>query len=412
MGLSPVLQEQPLGWTWRDRARRAFPMVRTVFLLWLATRIFYVLVTYVSWDLRLSRMPPSLSTFIGLWARYDVAWYLQIASHGYANPLMANFFPLFPMLTGGLSWLLGNGAGPIYHQRPEHVQMLAGMLISNVGLLVGLLALARLAHLERERDDDTDAGPRAALLMLAYPFALVWTIPYAEGLFLALAALTLLFARQRNWYWAASTAALCGLTRPVAAILVLPLAWEYGSHCGWWRWPPRLHVRNVARGLLVIGAVPLAMAAFFGYLYLRFQSLLVLFGNLGAHWERVVQPYWRTFLQAGHRVLFVRGTSVLAFEVALIAAFAVIVVVSIRRIPLSYPLWVAGLIAMAAIAPTPSATDLLYGTSRYLAGALPIYLILANWTRDRRWLGSALVAGGFMLQGTLTVALFENYSII
>jgi hypothetical protein len=171
-------------------------------------------------------------------------------------------------------------------------------------------------------------------------------------------------------------------------------------------------VRDVARGLLVIGAVPLAMAAFFGYLYLRFQSLLVLFGNLGAHWERVVQPYWRTFLQAGHRVLFVRGTSVLAFEVALIAAFAVIVVVSIRRIPLSYPLWVAGLIAMAAIAPTPSATDLLYGTSRYLAGALPIYLILANWTRDRRWLGSALVAGGFMLQGTLTVALFENYSII
>ncbi|MDR0357967.1 MAG: hypothetical protein LBJ87_00675, partial [bacterium] len=368
--------------------------------------------TYVSFDLRLAPMPPSLSTFVGLWARYDVAWYMQIAAHGYADPLMANFFPLFPMLTGGLSWLLGNGAGPIYFQRPDHLQMVAGMLISNVGLLVGLLALARLAHLERERDDDRDAGPRAALLMLAYPFAMVWTIPYAEGLFVALAALTLLFARQRNWYWAALTAALCGLTRPVAAILVLPLAWEYGSHHGWWRWPPQLHVRDVGGGLAVIGAVPLAMAAYFGYLYLRFQSLAVLFSNLGAHWERVVQPYWRTFLQAGHRVLFDRGTSVLAFESALIAAFAVLVVVSIRRIPLSYALWVGGLIAMAAIAPTPSATDLLYGTSRYLAGALPIYLIVADWTRDRRWLGSLLIAGGFTLQGTLTIALFEDRSII
>ena len=162
----------------------------------------------------------------------------------------------------------------------------------------------------------------------------------------------------------------------------------------------------------MIGAVPLAMAAFFAYLYLRFHSLVVLFGNLSSHWDRVVQPFWQTFLQAGHRVLFARGTSVLAFELALIAAFAVIVVVSIRRVPLSYTLWVAGLVAMAAIAPTPSAVDLLWGTSRYLAGALPIFLILGHWTRQRPWLDSLLVAGGFMLQGTLTIALFEGSPII
>jgi hypothetical protein len=383
-----------------------------VFLLWLATRFFYLLVTYVSFDLRLARVPPSLSTFLGLWSRYDVAWYLQIARYGYADPLMANFFPLFPMLIGGVSWLLGDGAGPIYFQRPDHLQMVVAMLISNVGLLVGLLALARLAHLERERDDDRDAGPRAALLMLAYPFALVWTIPYAEGVFVALAALTLLFARQGKWYWAATTAALCGLTRPVAAILVLPLVWEYGSQHGWWRWPPRLHPADLARGAIVIGAVPLATAAFFGYLYLRFASLVVLFGNLSAHWGRVVQPYWRTFLEAGHRVTFARGTSVLAFELALMAAFAVIVVVSIRRVPLSYTLWVAGLIAMAAIAPTVTTVDLLWGSSRYLAGALPIFLILGHWTRERPWLGSLLVAGGFILQGTLTIALFQGSPII
>lgn len=406
------MRDRPFGGTWRDRVLHGFPMLRTVVLLWLATRFFYLLVTYVSVDLRLSHAPPSLSTFLGLWARYDVAWYLQIARHGYADPLMANFFPLFPMLTGGVSWLLGDGAGPIYFQRPEHLQMVVAMLISNVGLLVGLLALARLAHLEREREDDRDAGARTALLMLAYPFALVWTIPYAEGVFVALAALTLLFARQRKWYWAASTAALCGLTRPVAAILVLPLAWEYGSQHGWWRWPPRLHPADLARGAIVIGAVPLAMAAFFAYLYLRFQSLVVLFGNLSSHWARVVQPFWQTFLQAGHRVLIARGTSVLAFELALIAAFVVIVAVSIRRVPLSYTLWVAGLVAMAAIAPTPSAVDLLWGTSRYLAGALPIFLILGHLTRERPWLGSLLVAGGFMLQGTLTIALFEGSPII
>jgi hypothetical protein len=387
-------------------------MLRTVFLLWLATRLFYLIVSYVSYDLRLSPMPPSLSSILTNWARYDVAWYMQIARYGYAEPLMANFFPLFPMLTGGLSWLLGNGAGPIYHHRPEYVEMVAGMLVSNLGLLVGLLALARLAHLEREREDDRDAGPRAALLMLAYPFAFIWTIPYAEGLFVALAALTLLFARQRNWYWAALTAALCGLTRPVAAILVLPLVWEFGSQHGWWRWPPHVRLQDLARGVVVIGAVPLGMAAFFVYLYIRFQSLVVLFGNLSAHWGRVVQPFWRTFLEAGHRILFVRGTGVLALELALIAAFALLVVVSIRRIPLSYTLWVAGLLAMSAIAPTPSAVDLLWGTSRYLAGALPIYLILASWTRERSWLGSLLVAGGFMLQGTLTIALFQNRPII
>ena len=43
-----------------------------------------------------------------LWARWDSDWYIQIAQHGYVWPSSrAAFFPLYPLLIGGLGHVLG-----------------------------------------------------------------------------------------------------------------------------------------------------------------------------------------------------------------------------------------------------------------------------------------------------------------
>jgi hypothetical protein len=397
---------------WTDRLREAMPLIRSVFLLWLGIRAAYAVITYVANDLHLYTAQQGFAGGLLAWQRWDANWYMLISRLGYATRESVNFFPLHPMVTGALAWLLGDGSGPVW-PHPDPLRLFAGMAVSNFGLLAGLLAIARLAQLEAE-GEDADAGPRAARMVLAYPFAMAWTIAYSDGLFLGLAAATLLFCRRGYWYLAALTAGLAGLTRPVAVVLVLPLLWEFGRQHGWWRWPcawPSLHPATLLRGALAVGAVPLAMGAYFGYVWWRFGDPFLIFHNLRGDWNHEFQPQWWTVVHGIHRALTLPNTSVLAIELALLAAFSLIVLVSVRRVAFTYTLWVVGLLFMATVLPIPQHIDLLWGTGRYISGAIPIYLIIGRWTAGRPWLDSMLFGSGMLVQGALTIALFQSRSV-
>ena len=388
-------------------------LARDVAVLWVATRIGFVAVTYLAMVLHLFHAQPAFSGLILSWRRWDAGWYEEISRQGYFTPQAFNFFPLYPKIWGAIAWVLGHGSGPVYPQ-PDRLRLLVGMALSNLGLLVGLYAIARLA--EHDGGAREDAGPRAVRIALAYPFALTWTIAYAEGFFLAFAGLTLLFARRGRWYPAALTAALAGLTRPVALILVLPLAWEYGRQHGWWARVPRPswgELRLAARGALVVGAAPAAIAAYFAYAYSRTGDFLLPLHNQFTYWQHVSMPQWTSIHIALHRILTMpRGTGILPLELGLLFLFGLITLARIRRLPFAYTLYMAGLLYLATSSPTPSQVDLFWGASRYLAGAIPVYLIVADWAAGRRWLEGAVLGAGFLLQGALTIALFQSQPIL
>lgn len=397
---------------WQERVRDMAPMLRTVLLLWLGTRALYALVTWLADGLGLYTARPGLYGGILAWQRFDANWYLLISRLGYWTKESVNYFPLQPMLTGAIAWLLGDGSGPVY-PHPDPLRLLVGMAVSNAGLLLGLLALGWLAQVEAD-PGDADAGSRAARMMLAFPFAMGWTIAYADGLFVGLLACSLLFARRGHWYLAALAAFLTGFTRPVAVALVLPLLWEFGQQHGWWRWPPSAAAfcpRVLLEGALAVGAVPLAMVIYFGYVSWRFGDPLLIFRNLGGDWHHVFHFQWWTVLHGVHRVLNEGHTAILAIELVLLAAFFLIVLVQIRRMPLTYTLLVLGLLYMATALPIPELPDLLWGAGRYMAGALPVYLIIARWTSGRPALDSILFGAGLMVQGVLTIALFRSDAI-
>jgi hypothetical protein len=397
----------------RVRIRSDWALVGFVCLVWLLTRLGYVLVSYVSGTLHLYQVAPGHHGLISPWQQWDVNWYLIISRQGYVGPAATAFFPLYPATIGVLSWLLGDGSGPLYPQ-PDHVRLLVGMALSNLALLASLYGLARLALVERP--SDADGGRNSALAALSYPIAIAWTVAYAEGYFLAFAVFTMLFARKRRWYAATAAAFLLGLTRPVAVIVVLPLLWEYGRQKDWWThpgWRGWRALPSAGRGLLAAAAAPLGTAVYLGYCRWRFGDFLLPLHMQSANWLRVTRPQWWTLDEALHRVVLHNNTSnMLGLELGLLVVFCAITLVSIRRVPFAYTLYSAGLLFVATASPVPSQGDLLWGVGRYLGEAFPVFLIVGWWGTRYRWLLPSLSGAGFLLQGTLAVAWFQGQPIL
>jgi len=151
-------------------------------------------------------------------SRWDGGAYLEIARDGYSHTPDAGsnvtFSPLLPILMRGLAALTG---------RADDDRLLAaGLVISNVSLVVGLVYLVGLGRLEV----GIDAGRRAAVYVLVFPTTVFLSAVYPESLFLALATGTLFEARRSRWRRAGALASLAALARPFGMLLVLPLAAE------------------------------------------------------------------------------------------------------------------------------------------------------------------------------------------
>jgi len=104
------------------------------------------------------------------WRNWDGHWFALIAQEGYFEKSTTAFFPLYPLLLRGGSWLLDGQIA------------LAGVLIANVALLGALFLLYQLIQLDFPR-----AVARRALLYLAlFPTAYYLGAVYSESLVLFL----------------------------------------------------------------------------------------------------------------------------------------------------------------------------------------------------------------------------------
>lgn len=151
---------------------------------------------------------------LNLPARFDAGWYLGIATEGYEyrprredlqQPLV--FFPAMPMLMRAVSPFVGRQT------------LWAGVLVS---ILAFGWAATYVFRLARQHMDDAQAATAVALLA-AYPFALFYSVPYTEALFL-LAATGAWYHFSRGDVWPTSAfGLLAGLTRPNGCLLSVPL---------------------------------------------------------------------------------------------------------------------------------------------------------------------------------------------
>jgi hypothetical protein len=318
-------------------------------------------------------------------ARWDAAYYLTIAKHGYGDLSSASnhrlaFFPLYPLLVRALGVVL-----PL---------IVAGVLISIVALGFALYGVHRLSTLESSRGSAavrgraSDTAGLAVLLLAFSPMAVFFSAVYTESLYMALAVGAFLCARNGRWMWAATAGLLAAATRSPGGLLLLPTLFLYLYGPREDRVPDRvpgetlrsrlLPRYSVRPDVLWLALIPLGTLAFFAGLALAGGHALSPLTTEHTAWGRQgsdpVVVVWRAIKQT---IVVHHGNEIIQLS-ALVAAVVATVGV-LRRLPLAYGLWM-----IAALIPPLSdpEQELLLSTSRFVAVLFPIAMWLALWLAD------------------------------
>lgn len=145
--------------------------------------------------------------------RWDALFYIAIAREGYPPPRVetvyhVNFFPLYPLIVRGVDSLIDN-------------TFTAALLVSNLCAFAGAL----LVGCWRRPGQRAMDGPRAAVLLLAFPGSHFLSLPYTEGLFLLLVVSSLVALDRDRPLVSGLLAGLAGATRSAGVALAAGLGW-------------------------------------------------------------------------------------------------------------------------------------------------------------------------------------------
>ncbi len=318
---------------------------------------------------------------LGVWRRWDACWYAQIATLGYrqGDPSVV-FFPLYPALMRAVSIPFGGNLA------------LAGLIVSGGAYVAAMTGLYQLVR----TDFDTDTARRTILYLSVFPSAFFLFAPFSEALFLALAVWTLYATRRGVWQVALPLAFLVGLTRTQGCLLALPLAWE------WWR---RRQAASPSRRSMLPEASVVLLPPLGFLLFVAYSAIFTGWTTFQAqrNWGLAARAPW-TAVTLSWRHIRARGDVIEAINLALLILFAALLVTGLRRLPLSYTLYVAPQLVL--IGTRVNFLSPLLATSRYVLVLFPAFVLLALGGRNHRlhtaWLIASTMLLAFLLYAFLS----------
>jgi len=334
---------------------------------------------------------------LSLWSHWDGEHYIRLALDGYLSgesQVSPAFFPMYSLLLRSSAELFGVALTPA-------ALSVLGVVISTLALFFALYFVYAVAA-----EGWGERVARGAVLALAFfPTAFFLNSVYTESLFLAFSAGAVWAARvRRSLLLAAAFAALATATRNVGVFLLLPLAHE------WLRDPRGYGWRGAYLAL-----APAGLAAYMGYLWLRFGEPLLFYTDQ-SRWGReatgplssIGSAFTRSFEELGSMfqpenlpepspggiadyLLSANDTLNLVFLLGAAALLAA----GVSRLP-----WgLSGYVALTAFLPaffgTPQSP--LMGFPRYVIAAFPLFIVLGILLKNRTllmvWLcASALIS--------------------
>ena len=329
---------------------------------------------------------PGAHNLVTSFEQQDALWFLRIADDGYRpDDGSAAFFPLFPMVVRGVSWVLGGHP------------LAAGLLVSNVAFLGALMLLYLLSR----REGDDAFARKAVLYISIFPTSFFFFAPYSESLFLLVAVAAFWFARRARWPAAGVSGALAAATRSIGVGLAPALGVEAIQQ---WREEPR----ESRRGRSLAWALAWCAFAVVGLLaYLWFwrgktgDALAPL--RFQANWQRETIFPLETLVSAT-RMAWVDGGFFLLDWLLVVPCLAAAVVATLRfRAGYSVYLWLGTLAPLSLV----FAGRPLMSMPRFMLVLFPIFWGFAHLA-ERRKVPHTLIVGLFAGGLALLTLLFVN----
>jgi hypothetical protein len=352
-------------------------VVLAAVVAWIASRLIAVAITYLAVSIWAN--PGHATAFLKAWNQWDTGSYQSVAARGYWAPVATAFYPVYPGLIAGFTWLAGGTHGPAWPAFAP-VPLVVALVISNLGALAGLIGLALLAWNE---DRSVTVARRTVQMAVAYPWAFMLVAGYSEGLFLPEAAFCLLFARRGRWLACGAVGLLAGLTRPTALVLVPAVLWELIRQ----RRSAGPDAPSLVRGAVGVSGVPLAIAGYMGFLWWRFGNPFISLWAESHYWGRHLAWPWTTahaiahVLRAGPHWTQ-NEIKIVAIVVAVLAVLAV-TLLGLRSMPFAFSLYMLGLIALSVASPMLTYYEVIGSAGRFLVVSVPVFLLMGRWISRR-----------------------------
>ncbi|HVF25618.1 MAG TPA: hypothetical protein VNA23_06995 [Anaerolineales bacterium] len=291
------------------------------------------------------------------------------------------FFPFYPLMMRLFAFPL-----QVFGMNPIATATLAGVVVSALGTLMGMLAIYDLT-----RDSLGEEGAlRAAFYLVIFPTAFFLTQVYTEGLFIGLSFMCLAMLKRENWVAAAIFGVCATLTRAVGVTLVIPMAIIWLRKGEWmdldleWRqiFLQGIRLRTLGRGLL-------ASSPIIAFLIWKFSDLGIAFDYVEANY------FERGFLSLGFafsawsnafRSIFTGSNPQhTAYYITEFIGFAIGITACIAIMKTHPELaWFSLAVVLISWGSGPA-----QGIHRYVLGAPAVFVALANWGKnpvfDRAW---------------------------
>lgn len=152
-----------------------------------------------------------------VFARWDSAWYMNIARWGYVNIQHYAFFPLYPLLVR----MFSRSFNTVLPGDPSLV--LSGFLVSNLLFLASSIIIYELTKMITGRED---YAFYASLSFSFYPSSVFLSAVYSESTFLFFTFLALFCWEKEKLAYTTLCSFLASLTRPVGVLLAIPMLYD------------------------------------------------------------------------------------------------------------------------------------------------------------------------------------------
>ena len=387
--VSPRLEHEPSrrspqALTWGAGLATVVGRARFAILVYLGSRLLLLVLTIVESLVR-------HHSLFDEWQNWDGGWYRGLAQDGYPHQALhgqtpLGFFPLYPMMI----WLVARPLLWITSEPERHSLVVAGMVISGVGGLIAAVLVQRLA----EGWWGEGAGRRAVALFCLFPGTIVFSMVYAEGIMIPLAAGTILALQGRRWLLAGLLAGAATASEPEAAVLVLVCAVSAGLEL----WRRGWGSPGARRALVAPLLAPLGLIGVMAFLWAWTGTPLAYWIAQHYGWRERFDPLALPHLaiRLAHQISFAhfnRPTINLNWPIGLIGAVILVVLLVLlfrirRTVSIEAWVWTLGISFVAVtsewVPPNP----------RLLITAFPALTVLAYYLRRRAfaWLLTANIA--------------------
>lgn len=342
--------------------------------IWLFSRVAVAMAALGGIWVIQGRKARDVASWLEVWQHWDADLFVKVAEFGYP-PTTAYAdrtevdFPMMPIALRVVHLFTGNWTA-------------AGLIVS---LVAGGVAACALYHLAAS-EWGHEAGRRAVLYLVCFPYAVFLFAGYSEGVFLAFATTSWVFAKKGRWREAGLLAAGASFTRLMGLCLAAAVFVEYLI----WAWRAG-GLREVVKPRVLWLATPLvSVALFVYYLYLRTGQWDAYQEAQEAGWHRHTASFWTglktVWSQAVHadqpgeyawswraEMLAVLGGLVLAVVLLMVRRYGEATYVGTSALLLAFQNYYASSVRAALV-------------------WFPLYLLLARVSVRRDWLHQSVIA--------------------